>query len=264
MPTLPLVRLTVLGAAAVAAVSLTGCGVVFNSLQDGLIRPDTVTEVRLTGSSGDLRVVRDDSVAGVDIRRTSQYRGDGPRENMRVENGVVFVDTDCGAMCTSSFEVRLPHREAGVKVTGDISSGDITLHDVSDVDLHVSSGSIEVTDASGTVKAEATSGDVTLVNVAGNATVTVTSGDIEARGLRGATNRMESTSGDVTLSVSGTGAVSATATSGNVSVTVPDRTVIVTADVGSGERRVDVTDGPTGSPRLDLRTGSGDIVVRAA
>src|SRR5687768_1149620 len=106
-----LLRLGVVAILLGGTAALSGCGVAWNYLEDGLIRDDRVTEVRITGGSGDLVVVRDDAVKGVDIRRKARYREVAPRDTMRVEGGVAQLASDCGSNCSASYEVRVPYGE---------------------------------------------------------------------------------------------------------------------------------------------------------
>ena len=55
-----------LGAAILLAAA--GCGPAVNTLSDGLVQDDPVTEVHITGGSGDVTVLGD-STKGVDVRR---------------------------------------------------------------------------------------------------------------------------------------------------------------------------------------------------
>lgn len=252
-----------LGTLLLGTVAMAGCGVAWNYLEDGLIRDDRVTEVHITGGSGDLTVIRDDAVKGIDIRRKARYRAGVPRDTMRVEGGTAQLASDCGPACSASYEVRVPYGERGVKVTGDVNSGNVTLSSVSDVDIKVDSGDIEINGASGAVAIEADSGNITLTDIAGDVRAVVDSGDIEGQGLRGSKVSTQSDSGNVTLTVSGTGDVTVNASSGNVTVSVPDRTVVITADTDSGDRTIKVAESTTaGAKRLDLRTDSGNILVK--
>jgi hypothetical protein len=259
-----LLRLVVVSALLGGTAAMAGCNVAWNYLEDGLIRDDRVTEVRITGGSGDLTVVRDDAVKGVDIRRKARYRGAEPHDTMRVEGGVAQLASDCGPTCSASYEVHVPYGERGVKVTGDVGSGDVTLTSVSDVDIQLGSGDVEINGASGAVSVETSSGNVKLSDVAGDVRAVVNSGDIEGRGLRGAKVSTQSDSGNVTLTVSGTGDVTVKASSGDITVNVPDRTVVITADTDSGDRTINVAESTAaGAKRLDLHTNSGDITVKS-
>jgi DUF4097 and DUF4098 domain-containing protein YvlB len=234
----------------------------FDTLTDGAIQDQPITEVRVSGGSGDVTVQADASVKGVNLIRTVRYRGAKPGATYHFDGKVLFIDTACGNMCGASYVVRVPPRGNGdgVAVSGSNSSGNITVHSEGAVDVSVSSGDIEVTDVAASVKAKTSSGNVTLVDIGGNVVVTVTSGDITGRNLRGATTQIQSTSGNVTLDLPGTGDVTAHATSGDVDVTVPDGTCRVTAHATSGDTDVTVANGT--AHLLDVTTGSGNITVK--
>jgi hypothetical protein len=252
--TLALVALPVLGTAACTPLD-------FDTLTDGATQDQPITEVRISGGSGDVTVQADSSVKGVNLIRTVRYRGAKPGATYHFDGGVLSIDTACGSLCGASYVVRVPPRGsgAGVAVSGSNSSGNITVHSEGTVDVSVSSGDIEVTDIDGGVKAKTSSGNVTLVDIGGPVVVSVTSGDITGRNLHGATSDIRSTSGNVTLDLPGTGDVTAHATSGDINVTVPDGTCRVHADAASGDTEVKVAGGT--AHLLDVTTGSGNITV---
>jgi len=243
--------LTLAGAAA--------CGLETNRLEDGEQLPDRISEVRISGGSGDVTLRADDAVSGVDIRRSVRYVREVPGKTTRVEQGVLHLSTECGNQCSVSYEVRMP---GGVKVTGENGSGAIEVRGVSDVDIRVGSGDIRISDASGAVTARTGSGRIELTNIAGDTTATTSSGDVDGRDLRGARTTIEVASGRITLDLPGTGNVTARANSGSIEVSMPERCCRVTAEAGSGSEKVEVATNPDSPNALDLHTDSGDITVR--
>jgi len=254
---LRVVILAVLGTLALA--SAAACGLETNRLEDGEQLPDRVTEVRISGGSGDVTLSADDTVSGVDIRRSVRYVREVPGKTTRVEQGVLHLSTECGNQCSVSYEVRTPR---GVKVTGENGSGTIDVRGVSDVDVRVGSGDIRVSDATGAVTARTGSGRIELTNIAGDTTATTSSGDVDGRDLRGARTMIEVASGTITLDLPGTGDVTARTNSGSIEVRVPDRCCRVTAGAESGSETVEVATNPDSPNDLDLHTDSGDITVR--
>lgn len=253
-------RLTVLIAVLAAAGSLAaGCDLRFNYLNDGFTKPDRITEVQLErGGSGDVEVRGDDTVTGVEVRRTVRYRGGtAPAETARVEGARLTLNLDCGSNCSVSYQVRLPK---GASVTGATSSGDVALSGVGTVDVEVSSGDIELKDANGAAKLSASSGTIVVRGLDGDLTAKTSSGDIDASGLAAATIRAEATSGDVTLEAAG-GTIAVETGSGDIELRVPDNACRVTADAGSGRVTVRVTESTTGTCRVDAHAGSGDVSV---
>ena len=198
---------------------IAGCDVPRHTLEDGLSQSGAITEIRIAGGSGNVEIVGD-STTGVEVRRIARYRDDKPAQSMTVAGSTLNLDTNCGADCTASYEVRVGR---GVRVTGGNDSGNVTLRGVSDVDVRLESGNLEVEGATGTVTLHADSGNIDISDVAGTVRATVTSGNIDGRNLRGAQTTMETDSGNIEFSIPGTGDLTASTTSGNVHVRLPDR-----------------------------------------
>ena len=100
-------RLALTGAGLVA-----GCDLRPNTLEDGLSQPDAISEVRITGGSGNVTIVGD-GTTGVEVRRIARYRSAKPGQSMTVAGGTLNLDTDCGVDCSASYEVRVEPRRAG-------------------------------------------------------------------------------------------------------------------------------------------------------
>src|SRR4051812_36957705 len=112
-----------LGAVPLAGVlALTGC---FATPQARLDFSDTeqagITEIRITGGSGDV-AVRTSARADTSIRREVRYRGGEPGRTYRIEGSVLSIDTNCGRDCGVSYDIEAP---AEVAVTGRTTSGDV-------------------------------------------------------------------------------------------------------------------------------------------
>jgi hypothetical protein len=265
------------GLAAAALLVAAGCGLVWNTLSDGLVQDTPIAEVRINGGSGDVTVLGD-ATKGVDVRRTVRYVGDTrPGQTMSVVDGILTVNTSCGNRCRAAYEI---HVARGVKVTGKNNSGNVSLSDVSDVDVQVDSGDLTVRRASGSVSLSADSGrvqatdvtggatlsadsgDVTLTGIGGPVRVTVGSGRIEATGLSGDSASLESDSGDIEISLRAPANVTVRADSGRIEVAAPDGCCRVQASASSGTKDIRIATSTTSAYLLDLRTGSGDITVR--
>jgi hypothetical protein len=201
-----------------------GCGPIFNTLNDGVVRDTPMTEVRFSGGSGDVTVLPDDAVKGIDIRRIARYWDEPPRESIEISGGLVRLDADCGPHCTASYEVHAPR---GLRVVGDTGSGDVNLRGVSDVDVRVSSGDLSVVDTTGSV-------------------------------------RVQVSSGDITLDLPGTANVTVEASSGDVEVRLPNGCCRITASTSSGDERIEVSQGSAAAPLVNVHTSSGDISVLPA
>ncbi len=256
------VQVLVLVAVALAGAAFTaGCDLRHpNTLEDGLSQPDAISEVRIAGGAGNVTIIGD-STTGVEVRRIARYRTAEPGQSMTVAGGTLNLDTDCGVDCSASYEVRVSR---GVRVTGGNDSGNVIVRGVSDVDVQISSGNVTVDGATGSVTVRADSGNVDLSDVAGTVDATVSSGNVEGRNLRGAQTILRADSGNIEVSVPGTGDLTASASSGNIQVRLPDRCCRVVASADSGRVDVDVRQDPASSHVIDLKADSGNIEVRAA
>ncbi len=242
------------------AVLAAGCDLRPNTLEDGLSQPDAISEIRITGGSGNVAIVGD-GTTGVEVRRVARYRSTKPGQSMTVADGTLNLDTNCGLDCSASYEVRVGR---GVRVTGKNDSGNVTLRGVSDVDVEVDSGNVKVEGATGAVTVQADSGNIEMHDIASTVRATVSSGNIEGRNLRGAQTVLETDSGNIDVSMSGSGDLSASADSGNVGVRLPDRCCRILTSASSGRVDVDVQQDPESTHLVDLKTDSGNIEVRAA
>jgi hypothetical protein len=252
------------GLASVLAVA-AGCNLVQDTLEDGSVSTTALTEIHLSGGSGDVAVLPDASVAGIDIRRIVRYRGSKPGQTYHIDGSVLNLDTSCLGMCSVSYVVRIPPRGTGtgVAITGDNGSGDVNLTGVGSVHLSVGSGDVAITDVTGAVTSKTDSGDTMIDNIAGDVTLTTSSGEVVGRDLRSGHIAVTASSGDVSLDLAGTGDAVVRTVSGNIDITVPNDTVRVNTDTVSGDRNVDVGTNPNSLYLFDLHTHSGDIGVKA-
>ncbi|MFC6021812.1 DUF4097 family beta strand repeat-containing protein [Plantactinospora solaniradicis] len=246
-------------AALIALIALSACdGLAEQRLTFDRTEDVKITEIEIVPGSGDV-VVRTGAVTNVRIERVVQYRGAEPTGNTyRIEGTKLFLDTDCGRHCGVSYDVLAPE---GVAVRGENGSGDITLTAVSEVDLEVGSGDINVTDASGKVRAQTGSGDISLVRVPAEVSARASSGSIDGHDLGAGKVQAETGSGDITLTLAAAASVRAHASSGSVDLFVPTGDYQVRATADSGSADVTVPNNPTATATLDVRTGSGDITI---
>jgi DUF4097 and DUF4098 domain-containing protein YvlB len=163
---------------------------------------------------------------------------------------------------------------AGLNVRTVTSSGDVELSDIGGaVEVNSASGDAEIADVAGTVKVGVASGDVSIARVGGDASVTSSNGDIEAEDIKG-NALIQSASGEIVVSRIG-GNLTAASTSGDVTVhgvsaveysgTSGSATLTgvrgpVTAAVTSGD--IEVSAAPEAPTNYELRTSSGEIVLR--
>lgn len=251
--------LAVVGVVAVAG--LVGCDDVARTRLDySNTEKVAVKEIIIEPGSGNVTVSTSD-VRQVDIRRVVHYRGSEPDTMYQVDGEVLRIDTECGRFCSIDYEIVAPK---GVMIRGGLGSGDLSLSGVSTVDIETGSGNIGIAEASGAVKVKTGSGDMTIADVGGDLDARTGSGNIEARGLAGSANTVRTGSGDISLTLAKSGGVRTHTGSGNVDLSVPTGSYRIDARTGSGEKVLGVPNSPTGTYLLDLETGSGDITLRAA
>jgi len=245
--------------AAVTATVLAGCGgagvrQTFNDTEKV-----KVTEIVMTGGSGDV-LVRTAPIAETRITRIV-HRATDPGESYRLDGTVLHIDTDCGHDCSVSYQIEAP---AGVAVRGELRSGDIGLDGVGATDLRLTSGDIMVRNAAGAVTARATSGDVTVLDGKAGATIEATSGNVRAVNITGGPVNAQVNSGDVEVQLTTPNSVTARANSGDVNVLVPAGSYRVSAETGSGDSGVvGIVNDPSAKNVITVHTGSGDAHVAA-
>jgi hypothetical protein len=241
---------------------LAGCGLDRAEFSVDSTETATVTEIRLTGGgSGNVSIAPAED-GKTHIHREVRYAGEHSDVTpFHLEGTVLVVTTDCGWRCSISYEIRTPR---GVKVTGDTSSGDVRLTNVSDVDIHVDSGSVFIDAPTGTVKVAASSGNIEVNGAEKDLEMRVDSGRITARGVRSPQTIAQTSSGKIELRLAAAGNVQASADSGGITLDVPGgaQGYRVQASVDSGTKTIDVPLDPDSPYLLDLSADSGDITVR--
>jgi hypothetical protein len=243
----------------VALTALAGCG---SGVPTRLDFSDTekvkVTEIVVTGGSGDV-VVRTAPIAETRINRVLTYRDvHEPGATYRLAGTVLTVDTDCGRTCSVSYDIEAP---AGVAVSGELGSGDVTMTNVGSTDLQVGSGDINLVGATGAVTLGTRSGDIRVRDLTGASQLSATSGDIDGSGLGGGAIVADAKSGNIQLKLSRPGSVTAKATSGDITLVVPDAAYQVRTSANSGDSNVDVPNDAAGKFVLDVHANSGDVTV---
>lgn len=165
--------------------------------------------------------------------------------NLDTGSGAVTVDGADGEVSidTGSGSVRV-RNVTGPELSVDTGSGDVTVDGVEapDISIDTGSGGVTVLGArTGNVEIDTGSGDVRIETVAGSASIGADTG-----------------SGDVTLSVPGdyAGRVSLETSSGRMETDLPITLLRKTDDEIEGEI------GSGGSARIEVETGSGDIMIR--
>ena len=245
---------------AATAVTLTGCGGVLGArMTYNDVEPTKITEIRVTGGSGNVEVA---TAATTQTKITREVRRNtDPGESYRLDGTVLHIDTSCGHDCSVSYQIEAP---AGVAVKGELRSGDVLLAGVGATDLQLTSGNVTVNKATGPVQLKTTSGDVRVVEAKSTVRVDASSGNVEAINPGGAVD-IEVTSGDVDVVLATPLSVTAAAKSGNVTVLVPDGSYRISTDARSGDAAVEgLVSDPAAKNVIDVSAHSGDAVVGLA
>jgi len=251
-------RAGVLVLIAATATTLTGCtGVLGAKMTYDDTEKAKITDIVLSGGDGDVKI----TTAAVDqttIRRVIR-RTTNPGESYKLSGSTLNIDTSCGLNCSVSYEIQTP---PGVKVRGNLDSGDVRLVGVADTTVTVSSGDVMVSDATGPVRVQASSGDIEVLRSHGTVSTVATSGDIRVIDPLGAVDA-RATSGDVQVHLSAPGSVTADVTSGDVDLSVPAGSyhIISRAHSGGDTSITGLTSDPSSKNVLDVKAASGDINI---
>ncbi|MEU7851602.1 DUF4097 family beta strand repeat-containing protein [Micromonospora parva] len=217
-----------------------------------------ITTVRVSGGSGDVVVRGTGPASEVRIKRVVRYQGGEPNNTRYEIKGTELVlDTDCGSRCSISYEVTVPE---GVAVQGETSSGNVELSRVGAVELQVSSGDVRISGASGAVGVEARSGNIEVSEATAAVRLRASSGDITARRLAGTVDA-EASSGNVDVQLDQPASARVHASSGDVTLLVPQGSYRVRSNADSGDENVTVADNPAASLVLDGSANSGNLTI---
>jgi len=218
-----------------------------------------ITAVRFDVESGDVEIRHGETP---EVIRT--YWGRRPELVAEVTGGVLNLRVDCSGVraCRSKHVVLLPEN---VDVQGLTGSGDVTVVGALTVDVSTGSGDVEARRVDGEVRVETGSGDVDLAEIGGDVDVVVGSGDVVAQVLYSDRAVVETGSGDVRIEVEEPpGLLTVTTGSGDVIARVPEGPYDLRTHTDSGDVQVTgVKHVPGAEHRIDVETGSGDIVVSA-
>ncbi|MEU5671612.1 DUF4097 family beta strand repeat-containing protein [Micromonospora sp. NPDC047753] len=244
---------------ATTLIVLAGCdNLSFRRLDYDNTEAARITTVRVSGGSGDVVIRGTGAASEVRIKRVVRYQGGEP-DNTRYEikGSELVLDTDCGSRCSISYEVTVPE---GVAVQGETSSGNVELSRVGTVELQVRSGDVRISGASGAVGVEAQSGNIEVNEAAAAVRLRASSGDITARRL-GGTVDAEASSGNVSVELDKPASARVHASSGDVTLVVPQGSYRVRSNADSGDETVTVADNPAASLVLDGSANSGNLTI---
>jgi hypothetical protein len=225
-----------------------------------------VGAIDVDAGSGDVEVVaasRDDVQVEQFVRRTWR----APRTEAGVSDGVLRLRARCPIVfgfgnCSVDYRIQAP---AGTSVRVRDSSGDLTVAGIHDaVDVRTGSGNVHVREVVGRVSAQTSSGDVTLTRTEGDVFARTSSGNVTGDQLASRHVEARTSSGEVRVQVVGTApdTLTATSSSGDVRVVVPDEVYQVDAHTSSGNVDLSLRQDPASPRRIEARTSSGDVVVR--
>jgi hypothetical protein len=214
--------------------------------EDDVAAPVGITEIRVTGGTGSVEV-RPGEPSRVNIHRSVHYRKPfqhPPGATHRIDGTILYLDTNLGT--SFPFFVSVDYvvdASAGVRVSGQLSSGRLRLAGASTVDVKTSSGSIALTATTGEVIAKSFSGSITM------------------RELHSPVIDATTSSGRLSLDLAEPADVTAQASPGSIRLSVPGSGYRIDTKVRTGRTHVDVPNDPSGPHHLDLRTTSGAIAV---
>lgn len=208
-----------------------------NKFSDEESLSQSVTEVRFTNDSGDVKITQG---ATLEVRRTVGYRDTKPGKTYRVNGDALVLEPCAERDCWVSYDITVPD---GTKVSGHVDSGNVEIAGVDSVNVEAESGDLTVRDVAGAVNASAQSGNVDLSNVKGAVVA-------------------EAQSGNVTVGVTESVAVTATTSSGNIDVTVPDAKYQVDIQTDHMENITNDLGDDDSGPKISLRADSGNVTLK--
>jgi hypothetical protein len=235
------------GAAAAAALALTGCSVDFGT--HGETRSydvrDAVTAVRLTSGNGRVEIVGSDS-RGVHVQERLRWSNSRNKPNPRhsVAGGTLTLDASCGrtvlgpGACGITYRLRVP-RGLAVQVTTD-------------------EGAIEATGLSGRLTLRSDNGSITARDLRTSALSAHTADGPIRIGGRADTADLSTDTGRI--SATGLRAVRLTARTANGPIALTGRAD--TADLSTDTGEIDATE--LSSRRLNARTNDGGVRIALA
>jgi DUF4097 and DUF4098 domain-containing protein YvlB len=216
--------------------------------------------VRVTVNSGDVVVIGEPR-DGIDVEGGRTETADG---EIVVKGG----SDDCTLRVPSGTDVVVGSNSGDVTLEGLLGAVSVTTvsasvdaEDVASIDARTVSGKLRVEESRGAVRLKTKSALVRVGRAAGDVRIATLSGRIEVDEAQ-ASASVKTVSGSVELHVTGHTPVRVESVSGNVTVTVPAGTrPSVRQKSVSGKRRVDVEAGT--DLEITTRSVSGKLTVKA-
>jgi DUF4097 and DUF4098 domain-containing protein YvlB len=235
-------------------------------------RGDTVVEVRPRDPSrgSDVRAAEQ---ARIDFRHGKLVVSAGPKYIALGRGGAVEIDI---ALPSHS---RLEASSASANLYSDGVLGDCRFSSASgDAQLDAIEGNLKADTASGDVAAQSVVGNVSISTASGDATIGRLDGDLKFQAASGELTvgrlrgnaKAQTASGSVAVAMAVSGGLTATTSSGEVEVGIPEGTAArldLQTRSGVVSNTLEPSDGPADDDEtlvVHARTGSGDISVRRA
>ncbi|MFJ9443226.1 DUF4097 family beta strand repeat-containing protein [Kitasatospora sp. NPDC101235] len=236
-------RLASFVALAAAMGGLSACGLASdNTFDDDTTVGEKITAVRLDTTAGGVTLRGKEGLDKVSLHRSVSYQDAKPGATSRVENGVLVLG-GCGQHCAVTYTVDVP---AGLPISGQTSSGAVSLSHVGNVQVTTNSGAVNLDGVNGTTE------------------VNTTNGAITGRGLNGDHIRAEAHNGAIDITSTKPQDISASTSNGAITLAVPPAKYKVSAKTGNGQKDIAFPDDPSGRYQLDLSTSNGRISVKQA
>jgi hypothetical protein len=268
------------GAATLAAMALTGCGIEFNPGTHRETKsyeiPGDYPSFKIHGNSGKLEVIGTDR-PGIRVQERLRWsnKKNKPKTERSVENGTLRLSTDCAhtvigyTACGADYRVEVPK---ATKVSLDADSGAVTVRGLTGDSLRLTSDSGSIKAAgirTKTLVATSESGRIVMDGQADSATLRADSGAIDADALNSKAVIVHAESGRIRLGLTTVpDSVDASLDSGKVELTLPavaeGYAMSLSSDSGEQHIAPGLRDNSASPHRVQVRTESGAIRIEAA
>ena len=209
------------------------------------------TSVSVDGATANVTLTARDAEE-VAVQRTVEWANREPTIKETWSNRAFDVDLECpdgvsgwlNDYCRIDYVTQLPNRTP--------------------VDVKLTTGDVTLAGDMGDSNVTATTGNVTLDGVVGDLETRTTTGSITGTGLAGATISAEAETGSIELDYTHTPEqVTASVTTGDISITVPDdgEAYQIVGDTQTGQRDIQVPTDPAADRVIDVTSTTGDVEV---
>lgn len=216
--------------------------------------------------SGRLTVVGAD-VATIQLIETLRWTDAEPSVDTEVVANVLKIEAMCPDLdddkeiCEVHMALQVPY---DIALDLRTEAGDIEVERIlGDVDASTGGGEVQLKQIDGSVEVDTDAGDVALEELTGLLDVRTADGEIYGSGLNTSIARLQSGSGEIKLTFDQTvGELEAGTSSGEIELLVPSGSYRLGLVTGSGDVRVDGVDhSDNAQDSITATTGAGDITV---